>query len=72
MIRVFLALPVLALLSGCLGELPLEDYPCLIAQDEYDTYNEAYVFAPGGNKEPVIERAQLAEKNCNEKMQNSS
>mgnify|MGYP006306215533 CR=1 FL=1 len=50
-------------LGGC-GELPKEDYPCLVAEDGYDTFNEAYVFAPGGDKEPVLQRAREAEQAC--------
>ncbi|MEE4659287.1 MAG: hypothetical protein V2J89_02395 [Halieaceae bacterium] len=53
----------LACLAGC-GELPKGDYPCLVATDSYETFNEAYVFAPGGDKQPVIDRAREAEQAC--------
>ncbi|MFK7831334.1 MAG: hypothetical protein AB8B57_16290 [Congregibacter sp.] len=64
MTRLLVSIFVAALLTGCIGELPEAEYPCLAAQELFDTYNEAYVFAPGGNKEPVVERAQLAEADC--------
>lgn len=54
---------IFAGLAGC-GELPKEDYPCLVAEGRYDTFNEAYVFAPGGEKEPVVQRAREAEQAC--------
>ena len=64
--RLLLSGVVLGGLAGC-GELPKDDYPCLVAQEAYEEYNLAYVFAPGGDTEPVIKQAQLAEKECVEK-----
>jgi hypothetical protein len=52
------------LLAGCIGELPKADYPCLVDSGRFDTYNEAYVFSPGGDKTSALERAQLAEREC--------
>ena len=56
-------------LAGCVGELPEADYPCLVAQGHFDTYNEAYVFSPGGDKQATVERAQRAEEDCQQDRQ---
>lgn len=37
-------------LTGCIGDLPQEDFPCLVENDLYNKYNEAYVFSPQGQK----------------------
>ena len=63
--RVFWLTSVIFLLIGC-GELPEGSYPCLVDQGRYDTFNEAYVFAPAGGREAVVTRAQEAERECNE------
>lgn len=52
------------LLSACIGDLPQEDFPCLIAEDSYNRYNEAYVFSPQGDKEAALRRIQDAELEC--------
>lgn len=60
-----IALPALLVLPGCIGDLPSAEYPCLIATDGYDKYNEAWVFSPRGDKKrEALERAQEAERRC--------
>jgi len=51
--------PLLAIiLPGCIGDLPANDYPCLIATGRYDKYNEAWVFSPRiGKKREALARA---------------
>jgi hypothetical protein len=52
-------------LVGCIGDLPQEEFPCLIAADLYNKYNEAYVFSPQGEqKRLAMERSQKAEQDC--------
>lgn len=52
------------LLSGCIGDLPQADFPCLIEEDLYNKYNEAYVFSPQGDKEKTLQRIRDAEQEC--------
>lgn len=60
-----MALLVLMSLTGCIGDLPRAEYPCLIATDVYDKYNEAWVFSPRGDKKrEALGRAREAETRC--------
>jgi hypothetical protein len=53
------------LLSGCIGDLPEEQFSCLITADLYDKYNEAYVFSPQGEqKRLAMEKSLQAEREC--------
>jgi len=52
------------LVGGCIADLPPTDFPCLVAKDLYNKYNEAYVFSPKGGKEQTLERVQEAEREC--------
>jgi hypothetical protein len=52
-------------LSGCIGDLPPEDFGCLIAADRYNSFNEAYVFSPRGDKKRLaLAAAEDAERQC--------
>lgn len=53
-------------LTGCTGDLPPSDFPCLVAQDRYNKFNETYVFSPMGDKERAMRHAQDAEAACAE------
>ena len=60
-----IALSALLVLSGCIGDLPRAEYPCLIATDVYDKYNESWVFSPRGDKKrEALKRAREAERRC--------
>ncbi|EED34017.1 penicillin amidase family protein [gamma proteobacterium NOR5-3] len=57
-----------AVLSACIGDLPEAEFPCLVAKDQYNKYNEAYVFSPQGDKKrEAMERIREAEKACADK-----
>jgi len=58
-------LPVVLMLTACIGDLPPDEYPCLAAAGRYDQYNEVYVFSPQGDKKrEALARAQDAEAQC--------
>ncbi|EAQ98864.2 hypothetical protein [Congregibacter litoralis] len=50
--------------TGCTGDLPQSEFPCLVAQDRYNRFNETYVFSPMGDKERAMRFAQEAEAAC--------
>lgn len=63
--RVLLPAVAACLLAGCIGDLPEEQFTCLIAADLYDQYNEAYVFSPQGEqKRLAMEKSLQAEREC--------
>ena len=52
-------------LSACIGDLPEEDFPCLMAAGLYDKYNEMYVFSPQGDKKrAALAQVEGAEEQC--------
>ncbi|WOJ95109.1 hypothetical protein R0135_08030 [Congregibacter variabilis] len=52
-------------LSACIGDLPEAEFPCLVAQDLYNKYNEAYVFSPQGDKKrQAMARIVAVEEDC--------
>ncbi len=59
-----LILPAALLLLTACGELAKEEFPCLVNNGSYDTYNEAFVFAPAGDGDSVLARAREAEQQC--------
>lgn len=53
------------ILTACIGDLPPDDYPCLVAAGLYDQHNETYVFSPRGDKKrEALARVQGAEEQC--------
>ena len=63
--RCLLVITAGLVLAGCIADLPEAEYPCLVATDAYDRYNEAWVFSPrGDSKREALERAQEAERRC--------
>lgn len=67
MIRRFVVATLAGLLGGCIGDLPPEDFPCLMEQELYNKYNEAYVFSPQGEKKrQAMDIVREAETTCQE------
>jgi len=68
--RVTASAPLLAItLSGCIGDLPASEYPCLVATDGFAKYNEVWVFSPRGDKKRKARAsADEAERRCAARM----